>query len=398
MSDQQKISEYIDNLTFRKSLCMGFHPDEVYEAICNLTSMYNTVLSDAYDEADRLRDENEFLRRNADRLMLQTDSPAVTDEEEKKRATEMVNGMNSALWGSGEPADAAFDRDLADLLSGIKQPEYKEEAPVQEEAPVLVSASEEIAEMPAIEEKIAEAPAAEEIVIPDTEIAEEIAPVSEPSPEKKTAPSRSALNDRQIQRLKRGELLEILIESSRENEKLRGQVDSLNTEIEGLNGKLSDRSIKIDKAGNLAEAALALNGVFDVAQAAAQQYLDNLQALCEREEENCIRKEKQVQALVDRLLADTNEKCAAMTKAAEDECAAINSRTLERCGAMERLSQERCRQLENETKQKCDMLVAEAELQAQQKWDALTAKLEAFYDAHKGLRELLATTGYISRG
>ena len=105
-----------------------------------------------------------------------------------------------------------------------------------------------------------------------------------------------------------------------------------------------------------------------------------------------------MQALVDRLLADTNEKCAAMTKAAEDECAAINSRTLERCGAMERLSQERCRQLENETKQKCDMLVAEAEIQAQQKWDALTAKLEAFYDAHKGLRELLATTGYISRG
>lgn len=389
MSDKQKISEYIDNLTFRKSLCMGFHPDEVYEAICNLTSMYNAVLSDAYDEADRLRDENEFLRRNADRLASQPLPPVVTGEEENNRNTEMDENMNVNLWGSTRAAaDTGFDSELADMLSSIKQPEYKEKAPLTEEA----SAE------PEVSEKTEEVSVSEEIIAPDAEVADEIAPASEPSAEKKTAAPRSALNDRQIQRLKRGELLEILIESSRENEKLRGQVDSLHSEIDGLNGKLSDRKIRIEKAGNLAEAALSLNGVFEVAQAAAQQYLDNLQDLYEREEENCVKKEKQVQALVDRLLADTNKKCADMTKAAEEECAAINTRAAERCSTMEKLTQERCRQLENETKQKCDMLVAEAELQAQQKWDALTAKLEAFYDAHKGLRELLATTGYISRG
>ncbi|MBQ6898705.1 MAG: hypothetical protein IJN70_06955 [Clostridia bacterium] len=87
-----------------------------------------------------------------------------------------------------------------------------------------------------------------------------------------------------------------------------------------------------------------------------------------------------------------------MTKAAEEECAAISSKTLERCNSMEKISQDRCLQMEAETKQKCDALVAEAERQAQQHWDSLTKKLEAFYDAHKGLRELLATTGYINRG
>ena len=389
MSDKQKISEYIDNLTFRKSLCMGFHPDEVYEAICNLTSMYNSVLADAYDEADRLRDENEFLRRNSDRLNIQMPPLSVTGEEENKRSTEMVDNMNVNLWGSTKAdADTGFDKGLADMLSVIKQPEYKEELPVQNEAaPAFGNSEEADAE-----------PENAEISAPVTEIAEELAPDSAPAEEKKAAAPRSSLNDKQIQRLKRGELLEILIESSRENEKLRGQVDSLNSEIAGLNGKLSDRKIRLDKAGNLAEAALALNGVFDVAQAAAQQYLDNLQELCEREEENCVRKEKQVEALVERLLADTNKKCSDMTKAAEEECAAINSRTLEHCNSMERLSQERCRQMEAETRLKCDALVSEAEKQAQRHWDSLTQKLEAFYDAHKGLRELLTTTGYISRG
>lgn len=399
MSDKQKISEYIDNLTFRKSLCMGFHPDEVYEAICNLTSMYNAVLSEAYDEADRLRDENDFLRRNADRLNAQTQPPAVTGEEENNRNTEMVDEMNSNLWRStGENNNTGFDTGLAELLSVIKQPENKEDTPIFDNNPPFTAVADDVSPEPA------SALSADDSSSDDTGINGEPAPVSDapeacaPAAEKKPAAPRSALNDKQIQRLKRGELLEILIESSRENEMLRGQVDSLNDEIAGLNGKLSDRKIKIEKAGNLAEAALSLNGVFEAAQAAARQYLDNLQDLYDREEENCIKKEKQVEALVERLLADTNKKCSDMTRAAEEECAAISSRTLERCSSMEKISQDRCLQMEAETKQKCDALVAEAERQAQQHWDSLTKKLEAFYDAHKGLRELLTTTGYISRG
>ena len=396
MSDKQKISEYIDNLTFRKSLCMGFHPDEVYEAICNLTSMYNAVLSEAYDEADRLKEENEFLRRNADRLGAQPQTAVRPGEEEKKRDTEMIENMDVNLWGSTRlNTDTGFDKGLADMLSVIAQPEYKEEPASAEIS--SDTAADEVSEAPAAQT------AAADSLDENSEIADEITPASEPaeaspSAGKKPAAPRSALNDKQIQRLKRGELLEILIESSRENEKLRGQVDSLNDEIAGLNGRLSDRSIKIEKAGNLAEAALSLNGVFEVAQAAAQQYLDNLQALYDREEENCVKKEKQVEALVERLLSDTNKKCSDMTKAAEEESAAINSRTLERCSNMERSTQERCLKMEAEARQKCDALVSAAERQAQQHWDALTKKLEAFYDAHKGLRELLSATGYINRG
>ena len=45
MSEQHKISEYIEKMSFKKKLGMGFSPDEVYEAICELTSMYNDVLA-----------------------------------------------------------------------------------------------------------------------------------------------------------------------------------------------------------------------------------------------------------------------------------------------------------------------------------------------------------------
>ena len=287
MSDKQKISEYIDNLTFRKSLCMGFHPDEVYEAICNLTSMYNAVLSEAYDEADRLKEENEFLRRNADRLGAQPQIAVRPGEEEKKSDTEMVENMDVNLWGSTRlNTDTGFDKGLADMLSVIAQPEYKEESASAEMS--SDTAADEVSEAPAAQT------AAEDSLDENSEIAEEITPASEPadassSAEKKPAAPRSALNDKQIQRLKRGELLEILIESSRENEKLRGQVDSLNDEIAGLNGMLSDRSIKIEKAGNLAEAALEIHHVMQSAQDAAAHYLEEIQNMRRETEEECRR-------------------------------------------------------------------------------------------------------------
>ncbi len=276
MSDKHRISEYIDNLSFKKSLCVGIHPDEVYEAICNLTSMYNDVLAEAYDEMDRLKSEVEVMKRNAQLL-----------------------------------GNASVE---ADKSKNINVPLFDYE---KTEAQTEKKGSEAV--------------------------------------------SRPEMNDRDIRRLRRSELLEILIESSKENEKLRAQINGLNAEIEELNGKLSDRTIKIEKAGTLAEAALLLNGVFDSAQAAAQQYLDNLQSLYEREEENCIRKEAQVRAIAQRLLDETNKKCKEMTKEAEEKAAAMNSLAYERCKETENATAIKCKELENEASLRYDALTAKAQ-------------------------------------
>ena len=92
--------------------------------------------------------------------------------------------------------------------------------------------------------------------------------------------------DKTPRRLKRAELLEMLIEQGKENERLRAQVEELEKQ-------LADREIRLKPAGTIAEAALRLNGVFEAAEAAAQQYIDSIRALNERQEQLCARMEKE---------------------------------------------------------------------------------------------------------
>lgn len=85
------------------------------------------------------------------------------------------------------------------------------------------------------------------------------------------------MTDRELRSLNRAELLEILINLSEENESLKKRAAQL---VDMLN----DRKIAISRAGSIAEAALSLNGVFEAAQKASEQYLENIrdmQAQCE---------------------------------------------------------------------------------------------------------------------
>lgn len=80
------------------------------------------------------------------------------------------------------------------------------------------------------------------------------------------------MTDRELKKLKRQDLLEILIFQNKEISRLKEQLEQAEEE-------LHTRRIAIDKAGSIAEAALQLNGVFEAAQAAAEQYLDNIRQM-----------------------------------------------------------------------------------------------------------------------
>lgn len=71
-----------------------------------------------------------------------------------------------------------------------------------------------------------------------------------------------------LRKLGRRELLEMLIEQSEEVLALQKQLDE-------ANAALAEKNIAIDKAGSIAEAALALNGVFDATERACRQYAEN---------------------------------------------------------------------------------------------------------------------------
>ncbi len=103
------------------------------------------------------------------------------------------------------------------------------------------------------------------------------------------------MTDKELRRLKRVDLLKILIEQEKELEAARQEVKELKEE-------LNSKKIQLENAGNIAEAALQANGFFEAAQKAAKQYLDNVQILSEQQEKKIM------------------EQCAAMEEETRQKC------------------------------------------------------------------------------
>ncbi len=86
------------------------------------------------------------------------------------------------------------------------------------------------------------------------------------------------MTDKELRHLNRGELLQLLITQGEENRRLKEQLDEANQ-------KLNERQLIMKNAGSIAEAALRLNGVFEAAEKAAQQYIDSVAVMCRMSEE-----------------------------------------------------------------------------------------------------------------
>lgn len=140
------------------------------------------------------------------------------------------------------------------------------------------------------------------------------------------------MTDQELKKLNRAELLKFLLEESRENEQLRRQ--------------LADRKIEIEKAGSIAEASLQLNGVFQAAQAACEQYTANIKQLSEQQRQTC-----------DRIVNETREKCEKQ---------------------------------ERETTEKCERMIADAKRQSEAYWAQVSQKIQAFTESCQGLQSVLS--------
>lgn len=143
------------------------------------------------------------------------------------------------------------------------------------------------------------------------------------------------MTDKELRRLSRTDLLELLLAQRRENEQLRCILDQ-------TQAQLADRTIQIDKAGSIAEASLQLSGIFNAAQDSCKYYIDNIKLLSERQ-------------------------------------SAV------------------CQQMERETKEKCDLMVAEAEMKAQACWDNCSAKIKQLVESFEGLQQVLDMYSSLNR-
>lgn len=87
------------------------------------------------------------------------------------------------------------------------------------------------------------------------------------------------MTEKELKHLRRSDLLELLLEQTRENARLR-------RELEEAQAQLEDRVIRIGNSGTMAEAAIALSGVFEAAQSACDLYLENIRLRNQEAEQN----------------------------------------------------------------------------------------------------------------
>lgn len=148
------------------------------------------------------------------------------------------------------------------------------------------------------------------------------------------------MTQKELRKLSRSDLLELLVEQRRENEELREQVTK-------LQNRLAERKLLMDNAGSIAEAALQLNGVFEACQNACAQYVESVENLYSRQKQTCARMEISMIA--------------------------------------------KCQQMERETKAKCEKMLSDAQLQSEAYWNEVSGKVKNLTEAHSALQSLFNT-------
>lgn len=157
------------------------------------------------------------------------------------------------------------------------------------------------------------------------------------------------MTDKDLRKLNRVELLQMLLEQGRQNDALRAQLDQ-------ANAQLASRQVALDEAGSIAEAAMQLNQVFASAQRAADQYLENIRTLSGRQEAVCAKREAESRSKCEQMLAETQKKCQS---------------------------------LEEQTRARCEAMTSEAERKSAAVWDEAKLRLDQLLAQQAGLRSLL---------
>lgn len=122
--------------------------------------------------------------------------------------------------------------------------------------------------------------------------------------------------DKELKRLSRAELIDIIYELQKinEEEKLQNQK---------LKEKLEEKEIRIATFGSIAEAAVKVNGVLEAAQAAADQYLESIRAANADSDIKLVAAEKRRSEI----LQDANQKAAEIIHSAEKKAEDIENET-----------------------------------------------------------------------
>lgn len=176
-------------------------------------------------------------------------------------------------------------------------------------------------------------------------------------------------------KLRRGDLLELLIEQTEENQRLMNKISQLET-------KLSERVIVMEQAGSIADAALGLTDVFSQAQDSADRYLESIrqkQAEAEEALRQAREKAKQIEQMAreegqttvrkaqeegQATLQKAQEEAQELTRQTREIAEALTAQTQAECARQREKARADCKVLECQTQAECEKRLAEAEQKA----------------------------------
>ena len=172
------------------------------------------------------------------------------------------------------------------------------------------------------------------------------------------------MTDKELKKLSRMELLQLLVDQSKELESTKQELLETHRQVTELTEKLNSKELKKEQAGSIAEAALQLNGVFEAAQAAADEYLAHIKEQQEQQQTLTDAALKDAKAEAQRIITDTKENAKKITREADAQVA--------------------------NAQRTCEETTQKAQAEVKKYWEDISSKLEAFYEEHAGLREMLA--------
>ena len=212
------------------------------------------------------------------------------------------------------------------------------------------------------------------------------------------------MTKKDLRKLSRAELLELLIGQTKEVSALEEKLAQMQQENDRLSAQLADRQIVMQEAGSIAEASLRLNCVFETAEKAAQEYLENLRLRNEAANVYAQEAEAETQAKIDAMMlkaqADEAEAQARVDELlaqaerieteAQNKAEAILIESQQRADAILCEAQERAGQLESDTKSKCDEMLAKAVRDSDAYWKQVSKRLADLVKQRDGAMPTLA--------
>ncbi|MBQ8312058.1 MAG: hypothetical protein IJX84_02480 [Clostridia bacterium] len=166
------------------------------------------------------------------------------------------------------------------------------------------------------------------------------------------------MTDRELRKLHRSELLELLIAQGKENVALQERLTQAEEAVQ-------TREMTIREAGSMASAAVEINDLIGAAQRAVDLYTENIYRVCLEQEAKAEKLVDEAQTHAEQMVSDADECVERMTSALENRALEIVRDARMKAERLMQEAEEQASQLLDSTRQECDRMLHQANADAE---------------------------------